>query len=218
MASGFDPFGWAARWVPERRLHRCIRIAWLGLLAGFLAVRVGQYPAFLLKPLWVAETLVFLVLLVAVVVRREPVDRARGAREVLVPLVGAALPFGLLAAPPHPWVLARPAVLLGVFWWMTAATALTAWGLWVLRRSFSITVEARELVTRGPYRWVRHPVYLGELLTAAAVTLWRFSFPSLGLLAVFAAVQCLRARWEEEKLARSLEGYRAFRSVSRWLW
>lgn len=217
MEPWFDPFGWAARRVPERWLHRAIRAAWVAVLAGFLALRVRQYGAFLLKPLWAAETALFLVLLAAVAVRREPVERARGAREILAPLAGALLPFALLVSPPHPWVLARPCALLAVFWWMTAATALTAWGLWALRRSFSIAVEARELVTRGPYRWVRHPVYLGEMLTAAAVTLWRFSPTNLALLAVFVAVQCLRARWEEEKLARALPEYAGYRSRSRWL-
>lgn len=218
METWFDPFGWAARWVPERWLHRAIRAAWVAVLVGFLALRVRQYGSFHLKPLWAAETAVFLVLLAAVAVRRDPVERARGAREVLVPLAGALLPFGLLASPPHPWVLARPALLLGLFWWMTGATALTVWGLWALRRSFSIAVEARELVSRGPYRWVRHPVYLGEILTAGAVTLWRFSLANAGLLAVFVAVQCLRARWEEEKLARALPEYAGYRARSRWLW
>jgi protein-S-isoprenylcysteine O-methyltransferase Ste14 len=31
-------------------------------------------------------------------------------------------------------------------------------------RSFSIMAEARQLVTSGVYRWVRHPLYLAEEL------------------------------------------------------
>jgi len=214
----FDPFAWAARRVPEARLTRIIRWAAALFFLGFAGLRLSQYRGFLLKPLWFAETAVFLLLAAAYLLRRDPVDRARGAREILVPLLGAALPFGLLFAPPSPWVLRDRAVLRVVFWWMTGGTVLTAWGLWALRRSFSITVEAREVVTRGPYRWVRHPVYLGELLTAAAVAFWRFSAANLALLILFAAIQILRSRWEEEKLCRALPGYRAYAARSRWLW
>ena len=32
-----------------------------------------------------------------------------------------------------------------------------------LGRCFGVLPEARGLVTRGPYRTVRHPVYLGEI-------------------------------------------------------
>ena len=49
--------------------------------------------------------------------------------------------------------------------------AYSVWGLAYLRRSFSIIPEARRLVTGGPYRLSRHPVYLGEIATAIGVNL-----------------------------------------------
>jgi protein-S-isoprenylcysteine O-methyltransferase Ste14 len=101
---------------------------------------------------------------------------------------------------------------------MTAATCLTLWGLWTLRRSFSITVEARELVTGGPYRLVRHPVYLGEMFTASAVTLWRFSPANMVFLAVFVAIQLYRSRMEENKLVRIFPAYSSFCAKSAWFW
>jgi protein-S-isoprenylcysteine O-methyltransferase Ste14 len=98
------------------------------------------------------------------------------------------------------------------------ATALTVWGMWSLRRSFSITVEARELVTSGPYRWLRHPVYAGELLTSAAVTAWRFSILNLALFGLFAAIQLLRSRWEEKKLGRIFSSYAGWAKTVWWFW
>jgi protein-S-isoprenylcysteine O-methyltransferase Ste14 len=207
----FDPFSLAAKFLPERRLHLLIRLAVFLILLAFAALRIRQYPDFLLKPLWFVETLIYLVLAAAYLTRGDPVDRARGWREIAVPLVGALLPFGLLASPPHPWVAAKPQLLQIVFGWMTAATALTVWGVLTLRRAFSITVEARTLVTGGPYRWVRHPIYLGEILASAAVCAWRFSPVNLFILVAFAAIQVLRAKAEEEKLARNFPGYRALR-------
>lgn len=214
----FDPFGWLTRWIPEGILHGCVRVAAVAVLAWFLALRVGQYHQFALKPLWAVETLLFAVLIAAYTVRRPPVDRARGGREILVPLFGAVLPFALLTSPPHSLVASSPAALHAVFWWMTAATVLTVWGLGYLGRSFSITVEARAPVSRGPYRWVRHPVYLGEMATAAAVAMWRWSPRNGVLLALFVAVQLLRSRWEEEKLARVFPAYRDLCRHSRWFW
>jgi protein-S-isoprenylcysteine O-methyltransferase Ste14 len=214
----FDPFGWAAHVVPEKWLHGLIRAGAIVVFCVFFVRRIGEYNDFLLKPLWVMETLIYLALIAAFLLRVNPVDRAKGLREVLVPLVGGLLPFALLTSPPYPGVRLNTAALYGVFWWMTVATALTVWGMWSLRRSFSITVEARELVTSGPYRWFRHPVYAGELLTGAAVMAWRFSILNLLLFALFAAVQLLRSRWEEKKLGRVFPGYDDWAKTVWWFW
>jgi protein-S-isoprenylcysteine O-methyltransferase Ste14 len=212
----FDPFAWAARFVAPRRLHLAIRAGGVGLFSLFVLVRLGQYREFPLKPLWAAETSIFAALLLAYVVRADPRDRSRGAREILVPLAGAAMPFALLLTPPG---AEDPLLLRAVFWWMTASSAFTAWGIWTLRRSFSITVEARALVTGGPYRFVRHPVYLGEILSAAAVACWRGSALNLALFLLFVALQLWRARMEEIKLMRAFpDGFREWAAKSRWLW
>jgi len=41
----------------------------------------------------------------------------------------------------------------------------------VLGRCFGVLPDVRGLVTRGPYRWVRHPLYLGELTAVLGVAL-----------------------------------------------
>ena len=216
--SSFDPFGWAARFVPPRYLHQLIQVGAAILFCVFLARRVAEYDRFLLKPLWVVETIIYLVLLIAFLVRVEPVDRSVGVKQVLIPLLGGVLPFALLGSSPHPAIWGNPTALYAVFWTMTLATALTVWGMWTLRRSFSITVEARQLVTGGPYRWVRHPIYLGEMLTALAVAIWRFSWLNLGIAVAFVAIQLVRSREEERKLARVFADYEFLARRSRWFW
>lgn len=212
----FDPFAWLARCTGAPFLHRAIRLAMAGLFALFLIRRITQYGDFTLKPLWAVETLVYGVLLCAFLIRIDPVGRSSGLRDIGVPLLGGVLPFALLWTPPHPSIAGDPALLQVVFWWMTAATALTVWGMWTLRRAFSITVEARELVAGGPYRWVRHPIYLGEIATAAAVTTWRFSWQNAAIFTLFAAIQLFRARLEEQKLTRYFPQYARMRGW--WIW
>jgi protein-S-isoprenylcysteine O-methyltransferase Ste14 len=216
--NNFDPFGLLERLVPAQRLHRTIRACAIVVLIVFLVMRVKQYDDFSFKPLWLIESLLFVILVVAFLVRRDPVDRSRGAAEIVIPLIGSVLPFGLLKTPPNVFISGNDTLMIVVFCWMTITTAFTAWGMWILRGSFSITVEARSLVVDGPYRWVRHPVYLGEILSAAAVVVWRWSLVNVVLFVIFVAVQLLRSRLEESKLARIFPSYKALKSRSWWFW
>ena len=214
----FDPFGVLARHVPESLLHRLIRFAMVAVLLSFLGHRVARYSDYAVKALWFVETLLFVVLVVAFLFRIPPVDRARGAREIIIPLVGSVLPFALLLSPPAALSTSRPWLLYALLWEMTVATALTVAGMWHLRRAFSITIEARTLVTGGPYRLVRHPIYLGEMLAAAGVAAIRLSEASLLILALFLLLQLLRAHGEEKKLARNFPAYGVYAARSLWFW
>jgi protein-S-isoprenylcysteine O-methyltransferase Ste14 len=214
----FDPFALAGRLLPEATLHRLIRIFMVLLLAAFLLHRLSQYPIFAVKALWLAETLLFTVLIVAYLFRAAPVNRSRGVREIIIPLAGSALPFLLLLAPPAPLVTVNKPLLYGLLWGMAVATLLTVWGMWSLRSSFSITVEARQLVTGGPYRLVRHPIYTGEILAAAAVAAIRLSAVNVVLLLLFGGLQLWRTRMEEAKLATVFPEYREFARRSWWFW
>src|SRR5437868_6839092 len=64
----------------------------------------------------------------------------------------------------------------------TAGLAYSVWARAFLRRSFAIIPQARRLVTGGPYRLSRHPVYLGEIATAIGVNVATAGW--LGALAV----------------------------------
>ncbi len=212
----FDPFGFMERWIPEKLLHRRIRFVTIAILIVFLICRLQEFGNYLVKPLWVVETLIFMIFIVSYVVRVDPVERSRGIREVALPPLGAILPFGLLFSTPAPWIIEHPLIVKALFYFMVLATSFTLWGLWTLRGSFSVTVEARRLVMRGPYRWIRHPLYFGEILTAAAVMLWRFSLRNAVLFCLFVVIQILRARWEEQKLGRVFPEYRAYAARTFW--
>lgn len=97
----------------------------------------------------------------------------------------------------HDW-LVIPADILATF-----GLAYAVWGLAYLRRSFSIVPEARRLVTGGPYSFSRHPVYLGEIITAVGINLATAGWPSALAVLYFVVCELLRMSWEEGVLARA---------------
>ncbi len=96
--------------------------------------------------------------------------------------------------------LALAAMLLGV--------ALRGWSIRTLGQYFTrdVAVSADQpVVTRGPYRWVRHPAYSGVLLTMLGVGLAAANWASLAaLLACVFIGYSYRVRVEEAALLRAL--------------
>jgi len=87
-----------------------------------------------------------------------------------------------------------------------------------LGNSFSVTPQARALVTRGIYSRVRHPVYVFSAIGLAGLVLYFQLSPWLLLLLVpVAIIQVLRARAEERVLEQQFgEEYRQYRAKT-WL-
>ena len=67
-----------------------------------------------------------------------------------------------------------------------------------------------QLRTAGLYRLVRHPIYSGLLLVAAASTVGTGSVPRLVVLVLLVLLLGFKARWEEVRLALRFEGYAAY--------
>jgi protein-S-isoprenylcysteine O-methyltransferase Ste14 len=64
-----------------------------------------------------------------------------------------------------------------------------------------------QLRTGGLYRYSRHPIYSGLILTMASVTVASGSAFRLLVLGALVLLLTLKARWEETRLARRFEGY-----------
>jgi protein-S-isoprenylcysteine O-methyltransferase Ste14 len=100
--------------------------------------------------------------------------------------------------------------------------ALRVWAVLTLGRSFStfIQVDADQaVVTRGPYRWVRHPSYSGLLLIALGFGLGVGNWLSLAICAVIPVLGLLpRIAVEEAELVRVLgDQYRSYQKTTRRL-
>ncbi|MEM6798187.1 MAG: methyltransferase [Planctomycetota bacterium] len=111
------------------------------------------------------------------------------------------------------WLLLWPSVpalrWAGLF--VAAAGALVlAWALRTLGPQFSRCDAARlptGVVASGPYRWVRHPVYTGNLLALAGLTLLSGSWLMVGNLLLLAGCYAWIAKREEDALGQNFDGY-----------
>jgi protein-S-isoprenylcysteine O-methyltransferase Ste14 len=126
----------------------------------------------------------------------------------VVAVVATVTPFGFALL---------PAVRAGVSRSLAANVLLvagSAWSVWALRslgRSFGVVAQARTLVQRGPYRWVRHPLYLGEVVASLGLALNVGTVPAALLWVALCAMQVYRATREEDVLVRSLTDYAGYR-------
>lgn len=139
-----------------------------------------------------------------------------------------ALQFGLLlglAALALPRVL-RLDVSASAWLLSAAAGALAAWTLAHNRLgNFNIHPEPKSrgvLVSSGPYRWVRHPMYSAVLLGAAALALVSNPLPAWLAWLALALVLRVKAGLEEGWMQVQHPGYAAYRSGNKrfvpWLW
>jgi protein-S-isoprenylcysteine O-methyltransferase Ste14 len=102
-------------------------------------------------------------------------------------------------------------------------TLLATWSAATLGRCFGIFPEVRGLVVRGPYRFVRHPVYVGEAISAIGLVLVKPSALILLMFGLFVALQYGRTIYEERALRGVYPDYmdyarRVPRLLPGWRW
>jgi protein-S-isoprenylcysteine O-methyltransferase Ste14 len=191
----------------------------LNLLSQVRALPAHAGPGDVLAgPLTTGVYLLFCVIPVGIyLVRPRPrardgrvVARAAGLVGTTMLLVVGAFSTPVLFTPPLFVRAAAVPLTLGAF-------VIGIYGLLYLRRNLSIIPEARRLVTGGPYRLVRHPLYAAEILAASALVIARPGLWATLALAPFIAVQMLRATFEERLLTRAFPGYKPYAARTRRL-
>jgi protein-S-isoprenylcysteine O-methyltransferase Ste14 len=127
-------------------------------------------------------------------------DRWVVAQFVLFGLIVASLFFGP-GVTPFGWVVAAAGLVLGVWAGVTMGPSLSP---------FPRPPRHAELVRRGPFRYLRHPIYVGGALFFAGLALV-FSVYALALTAVLAAFWIAKARLEERHLLERFPEYAEYR-------
>jgi protein-S-isoprenylcysteine O-methyltransferase Ste14 len=88
---------------------------------------------------------------------------------------------------------------------LAVGIGLIAWAVFHIRSAFLGEVEptVERLATDGPYRFVRHPAYLGMTIALLGATIAMRSWPAiLVLFFLFLPSEIYRAKLEEQALAR----------------
>jgi protein-S-isoprenylcysteine O-methyltransferase Ste14 len=150
----------------------------------------------------------FLLLIVVTTVRRlPPRNSAEGIEPRVSALIGGFAMAALVVFPRVETTESLRAVANGV---TLVGSALCAWCLWWLGRSFSIMAEARSLVTAGPYRLARHPLYACEVLIVLGIVLRNPSWPALVIAAIGVSFQYRRILNEERVLRATFPEYASY--------
>jgi protein-S-isoprenylcysteine O-methyltransferase len=165
--------------------------------------------------------LFFLVWIVAAIFTKRTVYRESGAerlRYVVLIVIGWYFvfrggrlphPFNVVLIPNYDPILIAAAILC------LGGVSLCLWARAVLGRNWSGTVtvkEDHELIERGPYRFVRHPIYTGILAMLTATAMQQgYIAGIIGLILVFVSFW-IKLSSEEELMCKQFpEQYAAYR-------
>lgn len=180
----------------------------------------------------------YLLIVAGFCLRIQPLRRVSDLKMIVVSMMGALFPFLPLVIggwleyfvggqPAKQWddflgfsaaLVTQPKIALGMLL-NVIALLIEIWGYAYLVRSVSIVPEARELKVTGPYRLVRHPIYMGQILAQIAVWLLLANWHPVWLVFVglFTMFQFIRGRWEDRVLEAAFgEPYRQWKKRTFW--
>src|SRR5262249_51213572 len=181
------------------RMMRLLGGMWFMLLALCVANKIGTllttepWPS-LLSSFCLA---VFYMLLALLIMTRSPAKaQADGLLPRIAAFVGSYLPWTITffgkTDQALPNLLSTACVLIGMI--MTLVTIRH------LGRSFSLVPQARSVVKTGPYRWIKHPLYLSEEIAILGVVLQYLTPVTVIVLVLHIGVQVCRILYEEDLL------------------
>jgi protein-S-isoprenylcysteine O-methyltransferase Ste14 len=136
--------------------------------------------------------------------RMAPIRKAAGLEPRIAGVLGTFLLTALAMLPRQdlpPIALGTSSVL--IITGMLTSFVVLRW----LGRAFSIMAEARRLVTHGPYRYVRHPLYLCEELAVIGTFIQVISPLAVVIFIMHAVFQVRRMLNEESVLEATFPEY-----------
>ena len=169
-----------------------------GVTSAELALLFDLTPTFTITD-WIYVSQHLLVLAIALT-RRPPVALDRSLPTSAAVIVAYAYPYAQVLY--LRWVPGDPAWPAGGFVLVTVAAVLSLLSLLTLGRWFGIRPALRGLAMEGPYRLVRHPMYLAYVLADIGYNLQEWN-SGTALLVVSGWVSLLyRIHAEERVLSR----------------
>lgn len=78
-------------------------------------------------------------------------------------------------------------------------------------------VNRSQLIARGPYRYIRHPMYTSVLIVATALIAGDFSIIKLGIGLLLALCLVIKLEYEENLFVQRFPEYEAYRNITKRL-
>ena len=169
-------------------------------LRFFLDTHAPMALVFVIQQVWVG--VIFLI-------RRSPRSASHNPFDWAVAYGGWF--FGLLVRPGAPALPFASTFGLAL---QCAELALWTWAFANLSRSYGIVAANRGLTTRGPYKLVRHPLYLAYLIGGIGYLVQSLSPWNTMIVGVTVSFQMTRILREEHHLASA--PYERYRHLVRW--
>jgi protein-S-isoprenylcysteine O-methyltransferase Ste14 len=215
-------------WIVQAALGVVGYAALLFLTAGTLAWPWGWALIAVLAAFLAAHPVILIPINPELLAEREKGALAEGVKawdKVVSMLAAGVLPvtswivagldfrFGWSSAMPVGWHLAGLTVMVlgfALFLWAMASNAYFAEGVRIQEE------RGHTVATSGPYRYVRHPGYVGAILSQSATpallgSVWAL-IPSVGC----AAMYVLRTYLEDKTLLDELPGYSEYAAETRY--
>jgi protein-S-isoprenylcysteine O-methyltransferase Ste14 len=186
---------------------------WFMLLALCVAIKIGAsltdpWPS-LLSSFCLAS---FYMLLALLIMTRSPAKaQADGLLPRIAAFVGTYLPWTITffgkTDQALPNLLSTACVLIGIVMMLVTIRHLG--------QSFSLVPQARSVVQTGPYRWIKHPLYLSEQIAILGVVLQYLTPVTVIVFVLHIGVQVCRILYEEDLLRRNCPEYSSYEET-RW--
>ena len=199
---------------PGRLIALCLTSCGIALQAmilvrGLHAVKDDVLPGLAHVLAATLSLLVYLLMVGAYVLRRERAASDANPLARCIAVCVTFLPFVIPLWPGRPLSMTTELLASAV---LVVGLAGCVWSLRHLWTSFSVIPQARTLVSSGPYRWVRHPLYTTEIIVNLGLAIHFGRAYHWAVFVLLIAGQSYRAHREERLLSVHLPGYAEYRS------
>ena len=197
------------------------RLAAVAVFAFFMVINIlavqkhlnAFFPFHPVKCLVMAHLLLaaaFYVLIVALYWMRDKASTTtRSFPARLIAVMATFLPFliPVLGNPARTGHFPSLTILVTSILIMLSGMAFTMAAVGTLGKNFSLIPQVRKLVVRGPYRLVRHPIYLGEIISLIGLILPGVSTLRIFVFLLMVGCQIYRSIQEEKLLTTVFPEY-----------